>query len=87
VVLLAPKVLWVLKEKLGIPAWGDLQDNQGQEVCLDFLERMVKVDRMENLGQVGRQVLLVKEDCLVCQDYQAQKAIGDFLVLMVPKEA
>ena len=84
--LLALKVLWDPKEKLEIPVWEDLQDNQGQEAYLDFLERMVKVDRMGNQGQPAQPVLLVKEDYPECQDYRAKKAIEGFLVLMVLKE-
>jgi hypothetical protein len=85
VVLQGHKDLWVLKEKLEIQVWEDLQDHQDQEVFLGLEEKMGKVGKMESPVQVAQLVHLVKEGYLECQVCQDQKATVGSLVLMVLK--
>jgi len=65
----------------------DHQDLLVQEVFQVLLEKMVKVEGMENKDPRDHPDLQAKEDCLACLVYLDQRDTGDFLVLMVPKVA
>jgi hypothetical protein len=80
------RVLWVCRGRLEIRGLVVHQVHQDQEAYLDFPAKMVKVVWMGNPGQVGQQVLQVKEGCRACQVYQALKDIEAFLASMGLKE-
>jgi phosphoketolase len=70
------KDLWENQEILDLLV---LQVQMEQEVCLDYLVRMVKVVEMVKLDLKEDKVHLEKEAFLECQVFQDQKDIVAFL--------